>query len=79
MDYRLAWQIATHRRGTRDMSDRPRRLLVVGMTLAILAGVHWIWLASTDRDTASAFGSLTGAALVILGALLWAAVERNKS
>ncbi len=61
------------------MASRPHRLLAVGLVLVVLAGVHWIWLASTDRETASAFGSFTGAALVVICSLVWLVIDRNKS
>ncbi len=56
-----------------------KKLLAIGLVLGVLAGLHWIWLKSTDRDTTTVFGSFTGAVLVILFALGWAAIDKNKS
>ena len=62
-----------------DMSRMHQRLLVVGLVLAVLAGTQLIWLAFKGREIAMAFGGFTGALLVIVGALVWAAIAKNKS
>lgn len=61
------------------MSRMQKKLLAIGLVLGVLAGLHWIWLASTGRETTTALGGLTGAVLVILFALVWAAIDKNKS
>jgi len=57
---------------------KPARFLLVGLTLVVMATLHWAWLSSQGQETTFAVASLTGAVLVSVVGLAWVFRERSK-
>lgn len=66
-------------KGFHNMSGVQQRLLAVGLGLATLTGVQWVWLASRGSETAMAMGGFIGAVIVIVVAVAWAAIDNRKT
>ena len=62
-----------------DRTSRSVRLLVAGLVTLLLASIHWLWLVANGSDTTWAFGSFTGAMLVVVFSIAWIARERVNS
>jgi hypothetical protein len=67
-------------RGEMNWSQRrSARFLLIGLTLVVMATLHWAWLSSQGQETTFAVASLTGAVLVSAVGLVWVIRERSKA